>query len=873
MTRLGDCRRTAVAAVSSVALVALMGCGQILGVDEYRVADAPPVSACASPNAPAGPGGKCTAVGVTECAKGLFTSDGHGGCDPVLPKDRCRPGNQGLLGSNYCTALQICFSRYEGGLTTPGAARWYVDQAAHPVGDGTTPDTPFGTIMDAVHAAGLQPATIFIAPGEYRETIVVKAPLLLLGACPGGTADPPTTLRPPDGALGPVVQFSATADATTEAPTSAGIGYVEIVGGTVGVEAKGPNLAFGMGALWVHDVLGPGVSLADGVTAIGHVLASAGRLLIENNSGAGIALDGATLDEAIEIVVRGTRPLANGQGGYGIALHSSRALARILDTANGAPTRVASAPSSITLDRAVLDENAGAGLFVEGSTAMVTRSIIRNTRANGLGEGRGVVVQQRALGPIAASLDLTQSVVEGSFDVGVLVVDSPARLDGTVGVRAHIENTTIRDVAGVAAPEGTPCLGNGLRVRADGAASDTAQIVLKNSLIEGAHEAGVQVQGARVDVLDSIVRGTAACTSDFGDGIDVLGDLVAPARVTVAGSRIEASARAGVASFGADLSVASSVIDGGGATPVASVARGGAPAKVSVQSSVCTAGSARTSCEAKKATFAPSLVGGNGCEPFKNDGVCFSRCYENVYDRLTAPNPDPSKAVTPIQGVVTWAPNALQIAASFTNAEGCVEWGGLPRSATQVWANAVDGYVPTTWWQTTGAGDTKPQRTGLLRNDLFMGIPGIVQPPPQPSLDYDARMAPLPAVVVCQPPDPSAKSNPNPTDLCVGRGVADLTLKADSSGAAGPFYVTAAGLPEAPQPGQSTTSAPYTEFVNAPPGDFVVHIGSPTGGSVQCTAKPFDDGWATGDLQGNNIVTMPARPGFNTVAFAFCTVE
>ncbi len=48
-------------------------------------------------------------------------------------------------------------------------------------------EAPYRTIADALAAAGARPATLRLAPGEYREPVVAAGPLAIAGAGPGRT--------------------------------------------------------------------------------------------------------------------------------------------------------------------------------------------------------------------------------------------------------------------------------------------------------------------------------------------------------------------------------------------------------------------------------------------------------------------------------------------------------------------------------------------------------------------------------------------------------------------------------------------------------------------------------------------------------------
>jgi hypothetical protein len=83
-----------------------------------------------------------------------------------------------------------------------------------------------------------------------------------------------------------------------------------------------------------------------------------------------------------------------------------------------------------------------------------------------------------------------------------------------------------------------------------------ASAIVRPSLVEQNH-VGVFVAGADATVEASVVRATLNQASDglFGDGVTVF-SLVAPAAATITNARVDDSARAGIATFGALVSLA-----------------------------------------------------------------------------------------------------------------------------------------------------------------------------------------------------------------------------------------------------------------------------------------------------------------------------
>jgi hypothetical protein len=84
---------------------------------------------------------------------------------------------------------------------------------------------------------------------------------------------------------------------------------------------------------------------------------------------------------------------------------------------------------------------------------------------------------------------------------------------------------------------------------------------VKGSLVERSHDIGLYVGGSDLVVEGTVVRDTLPRLSDgfFGDGLDVFGEE-ALASATITGGLVANSARAGLASFGASVSLGSTRI-------------------------------------------------------------------------------------------------------------------------------------------------------------------------------------------------------------------------------------------------------------------------------------------------------------------------
>jgi hypothetical protein len=255
--------------------------------------------------------------------------------------------------------------------------------------------------------------------------------------------------------------------------------------------------------------------------------------LIDNNSGNGVTV--ATADLTLEsTIIRSTQPDATGRG---------RGLAAINALKHGRP--------NVTMRASVIEGSVDTGLAVGGGDALIESSVVRGTLANSQegmwGQGIDVISQDN---------DPSNATIRGC-----LVEDN--LLDGVavVGSTALIESTVVRDTQ---APPSAPS-GRGIEIHAYNGVRASATI--QSSLVEHNVEAGIIVEAADVTITSTLVRDTASNTQgQYGDGIVVLAtaadppDPAGPAKVSIAGSRVEASARAGLSNFGSDVAFANTAL-------------------------------------------------------------------------------------------------------------------------------------------------------------------------------------------------------------------------------------------------------------------------------------------------------------------------
>lgn len=256
--------------------------------------------------------------------------------------------------------------------------------------------------------------------------------------------------------------------------------------------------------------------------------------VLERNRDAAIFADGTQL--TIErTVVRDTSASAENvlaQGGRGVNVQ--------VEPTTG--TRV-----SLVLRSSLIATSNDVGVYIFASDATLEGVLVRDTSplaSDGSG-GRALDVQDSSFSMEPSHATIKYSTFERSFDIGVFVAGSELELDASV-----IRDTTGRQDTGSA--------GYGLAVRESELFDLRSRATVRGSAVERSVSAGILLFRSDATIESSQVIAVASDRNGtFGDGI--FADELSVA--TIQGARFEACARAGVAAFGADISLASSVIE------------------------------------------------------------------------------------------------------------------------------------------------------------------------------------------------------------------------------------------------------------------------------------------------------------------------
>jgi hypothetical protein len=204
--------------------------------------------------------------------------------------------------------------------------------------------------------------------------------------------------------------------------------------------------------------------------------------------------------------------------------------------------------ATATIRASVFEAAEGTAILAAGSAVTLESCVVRDTRPRALDQwfGRGIVTQHEPITGAAASLTMRWSVVERSREAGVWVLGADVVMEGSI----------VRDTEPLVV-DGR--FGHGLSILGDAQRRSVATIT--GSLVERSVEIGIVCATSDMTVTGTTVRDTlpSAANGAFGDGIGVLA-IEGPATASIGSSSVERSARAGISSFGAAVSVGSTTL-------------------------------------------------------------------------------------------------------------------------------------------------------------------------------------------------------------------------------------------------------------------------------------------------------------------------
>jgi len=326
--------------------------------------------------------------------------------------------------------------------------------------------------------------------------------------------------------------------------------------------------------------LGRGIIVQDHPVALHRGELTMRSSVVEQNAEVGVLVASSTavLEDSI---VRATRLRKDGSSGVGVA---------------GQLTKGRKEASEITLRRTLVDSNRTFGVYGEATKVTIDRSLVRGTRP-GRDAGWGVHVLDDRTASVPAELTMTASIVEDNTAHGVFthlarttiersvirgtvagaedyttagLVTSDATLSVTGSILEDNEDTDAlllgckATIDAVTFRKPRPRKGlHGIGLVAHSTVEDTpTELTISGSLVDGALTAGILVGASTVRAERVLIRDVLAEPLDgkFGDGILLRSVRGAPGALQLHSSAITNVARAGVAVFGSDATLAGNAI-------------------------------------------------------------------------------------------------------------------------------------------------------------------------------------------------------------------------------------------------------------------------------------------------------------------------
>jgi len=558
--------------------------------------------------------GTCQAAGVppSGCGNG-FLSDDNGGCVAVHPSAPCPAGSVALLGERACHAIVECGVPPWGDIPVR-AGTVYVDANSSAIVPDGSEANPWLTIQQAINAAP-RDAMIAIAAGSYAEDLVIEGkPVALWGRCPelvdirGSTATFTTLL----------VESASGTEIHSVGVTGPRIGVLVTGAEDVIIDGTWIHHTGGRG-LDIENVQGPTSArvtrtLIESAQEFGFMVLGSDVEVefseVRSSNDLGIAVEdynGRSRFKLVSSVVAENREIGAYIGGSdGIVeaswVHDTKPSAEL---AFGWGLALEQGPVSgelanISVKSVVAERNGELGVYLAGGAFDIEHVVVRDTVPSvrdgtaGWGMELGLGYQD---GPTTAAI--RSSTVERCHDQGIVVLDSKADFagllvrdistraaDGRYGVgigsnlgqmtvqgslieRAHmvgflltageatLEGVAIRDML----PQKNEIGGMGIASGPDPKTVQASNIVVRWSRIERCLGFGMLLRDPSALVEGTAVTDTKSGADGlFGDNVAVISHY-GPAAAAFSGMLISGSERAGIANFGANVSIERTRLD------------------------------------------------------------------------------------------------------------------------------------------------------------------------------------------------------------------------------------------------------------------------------------------------------------------------
>ncbi|MBW2459096.1 MAG: hypothetical protein JRI68_31645, partial [Deltaproteobacteria bacterium] len=203
--------------------------------------------------------------------------------------------------------------------------------------------------------------------------------------------------------------------------------------------------------------------------------------------------------------------------------------------------------ASLTVTGSLIEAGHRSGILAAGSDLTVEDTVVHRGSEQSITGGEGIRVEAYAFGgnPQVPEATIRRVVVERTYRLGIL-------FSGASGV---IEDTLVRNILP------TQGVGRGLAIEAHPEVFSRSDVVVRRSVVEGAHELGVLVSGSTAELENTVVRATQPSPiTNESAGIHVQPQGAERSRLTLRHSSILETPGIGIGVYSADLELAGAIV-------------------------------------------------------------------------------------------------------------------------------------------------------------------------------------------------------------------------------------------------------------------------------------------------------------------------
>jgi hypothetical protein len=540
-------------------------------------------------------------AGVTECGEG-FVAVGDASCEAVLPATPCPDGQMAVPGDEQCREVAACGQGVWGDIPVE-AGTVYVDQAYVGASTGSGSE-PFTTITEALAATPAR-GMIAIAAGSYTEAPTLDRPVRLWGRCPsmvsidGGSAEPIYVVGTSEVEVHGVAATSNLATIYIERATVLIDRVWAHDSGEAGMRAFGPSTVTVTGSLierpvrygvWTagSDVTVEG-SVIRGLTLGTHPFAQAVAVqpdlagarshmrmsgsLIEQSEDVGFAVFGS--DAELETsVIRDTAPRSSdGEHGRGVVAQDLPMSGR----------------AALNVRASVIERAHQTAMYIAGADVVIEQSVVRDTLASPItNQGRGIDIEPGDASGERPFVTMRNSTVERSIGGAVVLLGSEAVFEGVL-----LDLTRNDDLAS-----------RGFALQDSWEAGGSAHAEISHSRVNGATVAAATIINSSANMFNVLFENMLASPTGFGDGV-VVHSLTYDASLSLDASVIRVAERAGLAGFGAPVTLKNTTLECVAIDIVADDSAGKAASFEDQGGNVCRCGDVEQACKAQSPQLEP----------------------------------------------------------------------------------------------------------------------------------------------------------------------------------------------------------------------------------------------------------------------------